>query len=76
MKTAQEGKHTGSRGIIFWITASLILLTFLFLDAGALAWSASVISGRQLMAEIFTFFVVLSGAGITVWKLNSKGFRP
>jgi hypothetical protein len=69
MSSAHEGKHAST---ILWVTASLILLTFVFLDAGALAWSASVISGSQLTAEIFTFFVVLSGAGVTVWRMTGR----
>ncbi len=56
--------------IRIWIAALVILLTFLVLDAGALAWSASLAGGRQILVEIFTFFVVLSGTAITVWKMK------
>jgi hypothetical protein len=63
--TPQHQSH-----LILWIAALVILLTFLFLDAGALAWSASLISGHQLTAEILTFIVVLSGCAITVWRMK------
>jgi len=53
-----------------WIAALAVLVTFFFLDAGAVAWSASVITGHQLSAAIFTFFLVLSGAVITVWRMR------
>ena len=56
--------------LVLWIAALVILLTFLFLDAGALAWSASLISGQQLTAEILTFIVVLSGCAITIWRMK------
>ena len=55
---------------LLWIAALVALLTFLTLDAGALAWSASLINGRQLLVELFTFFVVISGAAITIWKMK------
>ena len=55
-----------------WISFLVVLLTFLVLDAGALAWSASLIGGRQLLAELFTFLVVVSGTAITVWKLRTR----
>ena len=55
---------------LLWIAVFVVILTFFILDAAALAWSASFISGRQLTAELFTFFVVVSGAAITVWKMK------
>jgi hypothetical protein len=51
--------------------ALLVLFTFAALDAGVLAWSASVISGRQLTAELLTFFTVMGGAIATVWRMRS-----
>jgi hypothetical protein len=53
-----------------WISVLVVLLTFLVLDAGALAWSASLIGGQQLLAELFTFLIVVSGGAITIWKLK------
>ena len=53
-----------------WIAALALLVTFFVLDAGAVAWSASFISGHQLTAGIFTFFVVVSGVAITVWRMK------
>ena len=53
-----------------WIAVFIVLIAFFVLDAGALAWSASLADGRQLAAEIFTFFVVLTGGAITVWKMK------
>ncbi len=55
---------------LFWIAALALLITFFVLDAGALAWSASLISGHQLTAGLFTFFVVATGAAITVWRMR------
>jgi hypothetical protein len=57
-----------SRSLI-WAAAILVLITFAVLDAGALAWSASVISGRQLVAGVLTFFTLVGGAAVTVWKM-------
>ena len=59
---------------MIWIALFLVLFTFAVLDAGALAWSASVISGRQLTAELLTFFVIMGGAIATVWCMNTH--RP
>jgi len=67
-----QSKPRDNRRTLLWILASVVMLTFLVLDAGALAWSASLISGRQLTAELFTFFVVLSGAAVTVWGLKTE----
>ena len=53
-----------------WISVLVVLLTSLVVDAGTLAWSASLIGGRPLMAGLFTFLVVVSGGAITVWKLK------
>ena len=70
MNTAQETKqHHNPRGI-HWLAALVILLTFLVVDTGALAWSAAVSDGRQIAAEVFTFIAVMSGAAITVWKMR------
>jgi hypothetical protein len=55
---------------LFWIATFAFLITFLVLDAGAVAFSASVISGHQLTAALFTFFVVVSGAAVTVWRMK------
>ena len=66
----QVGKPRNYRSIT-WIATILVLLTFAVLDAGALAWSASVISGRQLAAELFTFFTVVGGTVITVWWMTA-----
>jgi hypothetical protein len=55
---------------LFWIAALAFVLTFLVLDAGAVAFSASFISGHQLTAALFTFFVVVTGAAITVWRMK------
>ena len=60
-------RHAG-----FWIAAMIVVLTFVMLDASALAWSAAVIDGRQFAVEIFTFVVVASGAAITVWKMRAN----
>ena len=66
----QQDNHSGST---IWITTILVLLTFGALDAGALAWSASVISGRQLAAELLTFFTVMGGAVATVrWMRTDR----
>jgi len=58
-------------GSILWIALILVLSTFGILDLGALAWSASVISGRQLAVELFTFFAVMGGAVATVWGMRT-----
>jgi hypothetical protein len=71
LNITHENKRQNSR-FLPWIAAFVILLTFFVLDAGAVAWSASLIGGRQLMAELFTFLVVVSGAVITVWKLKAR----
>jgi len=52
--------------------AFAIVITTLVLDAGALAWSASIIDGRQLTAEIFTFIVIASGIAITTWTMKVR----
>jgi hypothetical protein len=49
-----------------WIAGVALLFAFLFLDAGAIAWSAAFINGHQLIAALVTFFVVISGAAITI----------
>jgi hypothetical protein len=54
-----------------WLIALLFVVTFLVIDAGALAWAASLVNGRQLAVEIFTFFVVLSGGAITLWRMRA-----
>lgn len=56
-----------------WIATLLVLFTFAVLDAGAVAWSASVISGRQLFADLLSFFTVLCGTGITFWWMSTNG---
>ncbi len=53
-----------------WMAVAAILFTFFILDAGALAWASSLISGRQVIAEMFTFLVVLSGVAVTVWRMK------
>jgi hypothetical protein len=58
------------KSTLAWIAALAVLITFCVLDAGAVAWSASVINGHQLSAAVLTFFVVLSGAAITVWRMR------
>jgi hypothetical protein len=58
-------------GSTAWIAVILVIFTFAVLDAGALAWSASVISGRQLAAEVLTFFTVAGGAAVTVWRMRN-----
>ena len=55
-----------------WIAALLLILTFVVIDAGALAWAASLVNGRQFAVEVFTFFVVLSGAAITLWRMRAN----
>lgn len=55
-----------------WIIALVMMISFLVLDAGALAWTSSMINGHQFVAEIFTFIVVLSGAAITVWRMKAS----
>jgi hypothetical protein len=72
VKRMNIGPENKTYSVALWISALAVLLTFLVLDAGALAWNASLISGHQLMAELFTFLVVLSGAAITVWKLRVR----
>ena len=64
----QQHSHPQST---IWIALILILSTFAALDAGALAWSASVISGLQLAAELLTFFTVVVGAIATVWWMRT-----
>jgi hypothetical protein len=54
-----------------WVIALLFAITFLVIDAGALAWAASLVNGRQLAVEMFTFFVVLSGGAITFWRMRA-----
>ena len=56
--------------VYLWIAVVVVILTFLFLDASALAWSSKWIGGQQIVAAIFTFFVLVSGALITVWKMK------
>jgi hypothetical protein len=60
----QHQQHPGST---VWISAILVILTFAVLDTGTVAWAASAISGRQLAAELVTFFTVMGGAIVTVW---------
>jgi hypothetical protein len=68
MQPTQDNKQ--NQRAILWIAALVVILTFFLLDASALAWSASLINGRQVLAEVFTFFIVVSGAAITVWKMK------
>jgi hypothetical protein len=57
--------------VTIWIALILILSAFAALDVGALAWSASAISGLQLAAELLTFFTVMAGAVATVWWMRT-----
>ena len=71
MNITREDKHDHHSGMMIGIAAVLILSIFAVLDAGALAWSASFISGRQLAAELLTFFIVLAGAVVTAWSVTT-----
>ena len=72
MNAIYKGKLQQNSQSTIWIAALVIILTSLVLDAAALAWSASVLDGRLVMVEVFTFLVVLSGAAITVWKMRTR----
>jgi hypothetical protein len=69
--TNESHQHNRPRTIL-WIAALVVFVTFLVLDAAAVAWSASWINGRQVTVELFTFFVVVSGAAVTVWKMKAN----
>lgn len=70
MDATNRNKQNENPRSIIWVTALVIILTSLVLDAAVLAWSASVQDWRMVTAEVFTFFVVLSGVAITVWKMK------
>ena len=72
MNAIYKGKLQENSRSTIWIAALVIILTSLVLDAAALAWSAKVLDGRQIFAEVFTFLAVLSGAAITVWKMKTR----
>jgi hypothetical protein len=65
----QRDNHSGS---MVWITTILVLFTFAAMDAGALAWSAAIISGRQLAAELLTYFTIIGGGAVTVWWMKDS----
>lgn len=65
-----ESKSQDNRRAVLCVAALVVILTSLVLDAAALAWSASVLNGRQITAEILTFLLIVSGAAITVWKMK------
>lgn len=65
----KQHEHPGS---ILWFALLVIAITSLVLDAAALAWSAAVQDGHLIMAEVFTFLVVLTGTLITVWKMRAN----
>ena len=70
MNITRDNDHLDRRSPMLWIAALLVLLlTFFMLDAAALAWSASLISARQALADLLTFFAVAGGLALTVWKL-------
>jgi hypothetical protein len=64
MNHLHEHNQYAGRGNAVSITLLLVLIFFV-LDAGAVAWSASVISSGQLAAGLVTFFAVVTGAAIT-----------
>jgi hypothetical protein len=67
---AHESRTHGNHRAVLWVVALVVILTTLVLDVGALAWSASVLDGRQVTAGIFTFLLVVSGGAITVWMMK------
>jgi hypothetical protein len=70
MNATHKSKQQENPSTVLWMAALVIILTSLVLDAAALAWSASVLDGRQVTAAIFTFVLVLTGAAVTVWKMK------
>lgn len=58
-----------TKGGILGMAMFLILLTFAVVDAGALAWLASLITGHQFAVGLVSFFAVLGGAVVTVWRI-------
>ena len=65
-----------SQRAVFWTALAVILLTFLVIDAGALAWSASLAGGLPITAGILTFLAVVCGLVLTARILVGSCSHP
>ena len=56
--------------LLHWIAATLLLVGFGLGDTAIVAWSASLVTVRQLGAVLFSFVLVAAGLCFTVWQLR------
>jgi hypothetical protein len=56
--------------LLHWIAATLLLVGFGLGGTAIIAWCASLVTGWQLSAVLFSFVLVATGLCFTVWQMR------
>jgi hypothetical protein len=60
----------GKDRLLYWMAGVLLLITFGMVDAGVIAWCASLIDFGQLFAAVFSLLLIETGLFFTVWQMR------
>ena len=56
--------------LLYWIAATLLLLSFVLGDTAIIGWSASLVTFGQLAAAALAFLLIGTGVLYTVWQMK------
>jgi hypothetical protein len=60
----------GKDRLLYWMAGVLLLITFGIVDAGVIAWCASLIDFGQLFAALVSLLLIETGLFFTVWQMR------
>jgi len=61
-----------SNDLLYWVTATLLLMSFGFADLAVVAWSASLFTIGQLAAAAVAFVLIGTGVFVTAWWFGRR----
>jgi hypothetical protein len=48
----------------------LLVISFALIDTAVVGWDASILTGGEIFAGAFTFWLLSLGMVVTIWKLD------
>jgi hypothetical protein len=59
-----------SRRRLGWLISVLLVISFALIDTAVVGWDASILTGGEIFAGAFTFWLLSLGMVVTIWKLD------
>jgi hypothetical protein len=56
--------------LLYWIAATLLLMSFILGDTAIIVWSASLVTFGQLVAAALAFVLIGIGVFFTAWEMR------